>query len=212
MSVDILSLGEAHSAAAFDLAARVFVESSTLHRALGIGLDEYRAYLRAPFAAMVGEGLSVVAVERKTGAICGCLVAADFESAASAIAPPARLAPLAALTAAMAARYRALRTPRPGEAVLVDMAAVPRAAAGRGLYRRMRLAAQDIARERGYRAIVGELSSPATQYVVLGEMGHGRIAEIPFATFETGGAYPFRAIADPPALVLAEGRLDGAWP
>jgi len=57
----------------FRLASQVFVERSTLHRTLNIGLDAYRAYLWPSFHAMVSEGLSVVAVDANNDDILGSI-------------------------------------------------------------------------------------------------------------------------------------------
>ena len=55
--------------ASFDLASAVFAASSSLHSALDVTLQDYRAYLRAPFVAMIAEGLSVAALDRASGAM-----------------------------------------------------------------------------------------------------------------------------------------------
>ena len=55
--------------------------------------------------------------------------------------------------------------------------------------------------------MIGELSSVATQHVVLNRLQHRSVAEIRFDTFEYAGGYPFRGISDPPSIVLAEGDL-----
>ena len=97
--ISLHSLDQTQAAAAFDLATEVFVAGSTLHRALGITLGEYRAYLRPSFQQMVAEGLSVVTIDEASGTLLGCLIATDFHSqlAHDTDAPPP-FAPLAALT------------------------------------------------------------------------------------------------------------------
>jgi len=199
----ILPLGTLHHAAAFDLVVRVFAGQSTLHRALGVEVGAYRRTLRPGFDAMVGEGLSVVAVEG--GAVVGALIACDFHRA-DAPTPEPRT-PIAALTDALYARYQRHRATEPGQAMLVDMGAVAPGHGGRGLYQRMRDAAEDRGRAAGYRHVIGELSSAATQYVVLHKRGHAAIAEIAFAEFIHGGTRPFATIPAPDRIVLAEGHL-----
>lgn len=205
---EIRPLRHADTAPAFALATEVFVRSSTLHRALNIGLADYRAYLRAPFAAMVAEGLSVVATDSHSQQILGCLIVTDFhgQSAAPPVAD-ARFRPLAALGAELARQYRAQRSIVPGEVALVDMAAVAPSATGAGLYSRMRAAAHGIARDKGYRHVVGELSSAATQHVVLTRLQHRKMAEVAFAGFVVDGQLPFRRITQPPGIILTEGDL-----
>ena len=207
MEIDLHPLGDAHFDAAFALATEVFVARSVLHRALDVGLAEYRRYLAPSFAAMIAEGLSVVAVERRTGAVVGCLVAGDYRTPPVACEAPPRLAPLGALMADLRRRYECRRGPAPGEAMLVDMAAVAGGATGHGLYRRMREAVHERGRKSGFRMVIGEATSTATQHVLLNRLGHRRMAEIPFREFTHEGAHPFAAIVDPPSIVLAEGDL-----
>ncbi|CUH69331.1 hypothetical protein TL5118_03290 [Thalassovita autumnalis] len=204
----IQPLGADLAPAAFDLATSVFVASSTLHQALGITLEAYRTYLQDGFQQMVQEGLSVVAQHQKTGEVLGCLIVTDFHAHLYPTPPQdAAFAPLAALTAALAAKYRTQRSIDPGHVILVDMGAVSPAARGLGLYKSMRQAAHQRAKTRGFTHVVGELSSATTQAYVLGQLGHQTIAEVPFQSFEHNGTHPFAKITDPQCLVLAEGRL-----
>lgn len=202
----ILPLDAGRVDAAFDLATRVFATRSTLHRALDIDLADYRRALRAPFEAMVAEGHSFVAINARDQVI-GCVIAGDITLSHPTGEPLDKLEPVTALTQRLTAAYIAHRHPKPGEAVLIDMAAVAEGYGGQGLYRRLRLACQDAARAHGFRRVVGELSSAATQAVVLGQMGHRRVAEVDLSALEFDGWRPFAGILDPNSVVLAEGEL-----
>ncbi len=200
-------LGPEQADAAFELATRVFAAGSTLHTALGIGLAEYRDYLRPQFGSMLAEGLSVAATTEPGGALAGCLLATDLAGTMHPGAVSAKFAPLAALTEALCRQYRQFRDFGAGEVVLIDMAAISEGYACRGVYQALRQAAQERAREKGYAWVVGELSSVATQHVALNRLGHQKRAEIRFAEFEHGGARPFAAITEPLSIILAEGAL-----
>ncbi|MEM8777204.1 MAG: hypothetical protein AAGF53_19445 [Pseudomonadota bacterium] len=203
---DIRRLESAHLEQAFHLATEVFAKQSTIHRALGIDLEEYRAYLRPSFTAMVEKQLSIVASDQATGLVLGCLIWTDFYNATFANhSVPKTFSPLVALTAALSAKYN--RTFGPGEVALADMAAVSAGAEGQGLYQAMRRAAEDQARRRGYRFVVSELSSAKTQHVLLRKMGHRAVAEIAFDQFEYKAMKPFKDIVDPPSLILSECTL-----
>ncbi|MGB0507460.1 MAG: hypothetical protein ACPGGK_14805 [Pikeienuella sp.] len=204
-SIEITAVDQANAEKVFALVTDVFSGGSTLHRALGIGLEEYRAYLHDGFMAMVVEGLSVVAVE--DGDLLGCMIVTDFHQHLGVSEAPDRFAPLAALTGELCRQYQQVRNIGPGEAALVDMGAVSSRAGGKGVYQKLRDAAQDRARQRGFRRIVGELSSAATQHVVLNRLGHEKLAEVRFADFEFGGAKPFAGIGEPESIILAEGLL-----
>ncbi len=192
----------------FALATQVFVEGSTLHRALNIGLNEYRDYLWPSFQTMVRDGLSVVATDRISHRVLGCLIVTRFDPSGSSDIPKnEKFAPLQALTSELVRRYRAKRELTAGDAVLVDMGAVAPEATGMGVYKAMRFRANQIAQDCGFRFILGELSSAATQQVVLDQMGHRNMAEVSFAAFEHAGTHPFSSITSPSRIVLSEGDL-----
>lgn len=194
--------------AAFSLACQVFVDGSVLHQALGIPLDEYRAYFRGPFTTLLAHDLSLVAVDERDGTVLGCLLARDYAEPAPGDAPvPEKLEPLAALLHALEQRYRAIRSIAPGRCMLVDMAIVSPHAAGRGIYRRLRESAHRLGREAGFEQVVGELSSAATQHVCVNGFGHRVRAEIAYASFEHRGRRPFAAIREPVSIQLVEGDL-----
>lgn len=208
MSFDIRPIDTSLSEAAFLLATQVFAESSTLHRALNISLDEYRDYLRPSFQQMLAEGLSVAALRKENNALVGCIIATDFHRVLNQ-EPSSHptFAPLSALTDDLCQRYSRHRNITPGEVLLIDMGAVAKTASGKGLYQKMRAAAQKAAFEKGYRSVVGELSSAATQHVVLDRLGHQKMAELFFDSFTHRGRRPFEAIKEPKSIVLAEGAL-----
>ncbi|MDG1431315.1 MAG: hypothetical protein P8Q23_07080, partial [Paracoccaceae bacterium] len=110
MSAVLETLTERHVRDAFILATKVFVEHSTLHKALGIRLDEYREYLRPSFEAMVNEGLSVVAISEETNEVVGCLIASDFFHHVSGNEIElGKFGPLSALTNALNRHYASKR-------------------------------------------------------------------------------------------------------
>ena len=207
MQVTIQALDAQHQDAAFALATQVFSVSSTLHRALGISLDVYRRYLRPSFDKMADEGLSVVALDTKDTAV-GCMIVTDFHRGLTEEArPDPSFAPIAALTSALCTQYHGHRQIAAGEVILVDMGAVSPAATGAKVYQRMRAEVHRHAKSHGFVHVVGELSSSATQHVVLNRLGHRKVAEIAFARFECFGHFPFQSITSPPSIVLAEGEL-----
>ena len=198
---------------AFLLASEVFVTDSSLHKALGVERDAYRNYLRPSFFKMLEEDLSVGAFDQNNNALLGVLIAGDFYKSITPIRPhkaapiAPQFQPIAALSEALGAIYWEQRPITPGETVLVDMAAVHPAARGRGLYRKLRTFFADYAGQRGYRHVVGELSSSATQKVVLDDLGHRSCTAIEFANFTYDSHFPFRSITEPTHIILAEGRL-----
>ena len=193
---------------AFELATEIFIRHSTLHQALGIGLDAYRDYLHPSFVDMINDELSVVAIDEATEKLIGCLIACDFYKVLETSPNASGLfKPLEALTNALCKQYRQKRSIGPGEVTLVDMGAVVESASGGGVYQKLRDFAQKGAKQAGFSRVVGELSSCATQHVVLNRLGHQNVAEIRFQEFELDGVFPFSSITEPPSIILAEGIL-----
>ena len=206
--VEISLLKAEDADAAFDVATQVFVEGSTLHQALGISLDDYRKYLKDPFSSMIAEGLSVVANDSSTGEVLGCMIVTDFRNQFEAGATQnEKFLPLSSLTLDLCQQYFKGHPPSVGDAILVDMGAVSPAARGLGLYKQMRNKVHAHARQLGFKRVVGELSSAATQHHVLHQLHHKPIAEVKFADFEFNGTYPFRSITEPESIVLSLGDL-----
>jgi len=110
------------------------------------------------------------------------------------------------VTSQLAAIYRHRRHIVAGEVALVDMAAVNPIYAGQGGYRALRMALAAHAYDRGYRYVVGELSSTVTQRLVLDQLHHKNRAELVLADFIYDGKRPFAAIPTPAKIILAEGR------
>lgn len=192
----------------FDLATKVFVADSTLHRALGIELDVYRSYLWPSFCEMVGQGHSLAAVSQDTQEVVGCVIAADFaKPLEKQPIVPKEFTPLLALATRLSRDYVKHREVTANEALLVDMGAVSTEYRGSGLYRTLRQAVQARAKQSGFKHIIGELSSAATQHVILDKLGHHKVSEVIFADFAHKGTYPFSSIRSPHSIILSEGQL-----
>ncbi len=207
----ILPLKPPYIDAAFDLLTREFIARSQPHRALSIGLDEYRAHLLPGYRHMVNQGHSFVAVDARDEVIA-CLLACDYCKATapqsdSVSSASHRMQPLLALLAELDRTYRNHRQIVADQILLVDMAVVSPVASGLGLYRRLRETVHDHGRRCGFERVVGELSSAATQHVCIDVFNHQVIGRVNFATFVHDGQRPFSALIDPPDVVLVEGKL-----
>lgn len=208
MNMQIVPLDQNLIKPAFELVTRVFVSQSTLHHALGSKLGTYREYLYPSFLGMVEKGLSVAAINMQTRQVLGCAIVTDLaDTDPNAEIPDTVFAPVAALTSSLCRAYRSHRSFGSGEVALLDMAGVDPRWTGHGIYTKLRSAAQERARQKGYEFIVGELSSAATQHVVLEQFGHKVIARQNLAEFEFQNTHPFANIQNPKEIILAEGNL-----
>ena len=207
MPIQFHPLTPTHQQAAFDLVTEVFVNASTLHKALNISLEEYRPYLKASYEDMASSGLSVVVIDTNTEKVIGCLIGCDFYDHIKnkSIALP-KFAPLSALSTALCQSFIEQRRPKLGEIAYLDMAAIAPAYLGQGIYQEMRRFAHANAKKLGFQSVIGELSSAATQHFVLKKLGHIKRAEISFEHFEDNGTKPFQSIKEPKSIILAEGK------
>ena len=206
---EIHSLDESRAEQAFALASLNFATQSVLHKTIAADLEEYRAYLRPTFFDDLGNGLSLMATDPNSGELMGILVVRDFRKQRFAGDLPYqdKYDQISALFEELEAIYMQARHLAPGDALLVDMAAVPLAHTGKGIYQALRAEISIRAKSLGYKYIIGELTSSATQKVVLEKMGHRKRAEIAFAEFNLNGRLPFAAITEPQTVILAEETL-----
>lgn len=105
------------------------------------------------------------------------------------------------------AKYLQQRCLIRGDALLVDMAAISPPHTSKGIYQTLR---KEISRrakfpERKY--VIGELTSSATQKVILQKMGHRHCAQINLSIFSDATRRPFASIVDPKIIVLAKAVL-----
>ena len=209
VDIDIRTLDAALAEDAFALASWNFATQSVLHLALEANLDEYRAYLRPTFFDDVDDGLSLAAIDAVSGDLVGILIVRDFlkQRFAGPLPFQQNFDPITALFEALEAAYLRDRSLTPGEALLVDMAAVAPSHTGRGIYQALRREISARARAAGYSYTIGELTSAATQRVVLEKLHHRKAAGIIPADFTHDGGRPFATVTDPAVIMLTEETL-----
>ncbi len=209
MEIHCKTLQEQHIEPAFEIAAKVFCSSSTIHRTLAVELNEYKNYLRPSFSDIAREGLSVCAIETVSNKILGCLMVTDFMKYIYSFNNKSSnsLAPIVAITENLCRKYTKKQRLHIGEFAFVDMGAVDQNFCGRGIYQAMRKYAHDLVKLNGFSYIVGELSSLETQYVILRKFQHKKVAEIVFKDFVFDGTKPFIKIKNPRSIILSEGKV-----
>ena len=194
---------------AFLFASAVFATRSNLHRAINIEIDVYRDYLKASYQQAIDQGLSIVAVDESEKDICGVLIAKDIIASdkTTRVLQVKKLLPITKLSQKLDEIYFAQRQITFGDAVLVDMAAVSQHHGGLDIYRDMRLKAHTMAAQKGFKFVIGQLSSQRTQKIVLSELGHRNCGEIAFSQFTCDGRRPFASIKNPKSIIISEQRL-----
>ena len=209
MQIEIRTLDAHLAEKAFALASSNFANQSALHVALNTDLEEYRAYLRPTFFDDMNDGLSLVATDAKNGELLGVLIARDFlKSRPNSYLPfQEKYELIAKLFQMLETKYLQQRRLILGDALLVDMAAVLPLHTSKGIYQTLRKEISRRAKLRGYKYIIGALTSSATQKVILEKMGHRNCAQVNLSTFSDDNGRPFESIVDPEIIVLAEDAL-----
>lgn len=193
---------------AFELATSVFVQNSQMHRALKVTLSEYQLYLRPAFDDLISEGLSIGAVEAKSNRLIGCMIVGDYSNQlTSRKTVETRFDPLVAVTEKLRSSFGGRNKVEPGQIALIDMGAVLPGCGGKGIYKTLRNKVHEVARQQGFIQIAGELSSAATQHVVINLLGHQPMARLSFREYEFAGTWPFASIDEPEEYILAIGDL-----
>jgi hypothetical protein len=118
-----------------------------------------------------------------------------------------KLLPIKKLSQKLDEIYFSQRQINLGDAVLVDMAAVSQRHGGLNMYKDMPLKAHSIAAQQGFKFVIGQLSSPRTQEIILSELGHRNCGEIVFSQFTCDGRHPFASIKKPKSIIISELRL-----
>lgn len=191
------------------LVCEEFIASSVLHQALGITAEEYESWFRKSVLDKIDRSLSFVAVDTANDRLVACILACEFSgSSESSTRIPQRLLPVSAILERLAAPLVELIKNSSDRFLLVDIAVVSRLYRGKGVYKRLRQHVQENASKRGFRFVVGELSSSRTQQYCVSTLGHQVVAELAFAEFEFQGTRPFDSIDSPATLQLVVGKLD----
>ena len=208
MSINILPFEKIYIESIFQFATEIFVEDSTLHKAININLKDYQNCLRSSFIDILDEGLSVIAIEANSKSLIGFILLTSFEKHISQTKKSnGLLAPISAISSELIKQYKKGNNLIPNTGVLVDMAAVAPQYRGEGIYENMRNSANNLAGKRGFTEIFGELSSEASQNLILTKLKHVKVAEVEFNTFKFRGSKPFISIINPKSIILAKGKI-----
>jgi ribosomal protein S18 acetylase RimI-like enzyme len=190
------------------LLAETFSRSEPPAVAVGMSAGELERLVSAFRPKALGEQVTIVAREAKTGQVVGALLAEDFETP-----PPEglgdavpRFAPIGALLEGLDRRYRETGTIGRGSHLHLFMLAVAERAAGRGIAHRLVETCLENGKARGYRFAVTEATGRVSQHVFR-KLGFRDLFSEPYATFRFEGRMPFSSITGHEATILMERPL-----
>ena len=211
MAVDISLVACKDSQPVLTLISEAFSRYSPLHKSQNISPPDYRRYLEDIWRDYIfsSKNISIVAHDNESGSLEGCLIAMPFGDESIDIRElPQNQQPIASLLHKLEQMYSVPDGYDISDVLLVDLAVVRRNSRRRGIYGKMRAEVHRIAKLRGYRFVVGALSSAETQSFCIDKMHQRVVAQIPYASFSYKNTYPFESIKKPVSIVLVEHCLE----
>lgn len=201
--VTIEVLKPQHVAGATACIAATFAKGEPMSQLLGISLEEFTHFARLFIEKTAQEGLSVVAVNEQ-GKVIGVTVAEDYTTD-----PPAGLEtisekfnPIFALLEALGEQYTSRYDVAPGTHYHIFMCGVYQEYANQRLAQKLNLFAENIARERGYKATICEATGRISQFVCFHQLGMESVDEIDYHTFQLAGERVFSEITSVDSCVV----------
>lgn len=165
-----------------------------------------------PFVALLcrqspSEGLSTIAVDERTGALLGCLIAEDFTTPLTAEMEAATrfMAPSLAMLNLLRVDVPELRDASLGTIVYVPL--ITSCIGGQGIGTGLLARTLELARARGFKKVLAEVTGKVSQDLFARKFGHAVRAEVRYADFVYEGRHVFREIDDAPSCQLTFGDL-----
>ena len=201
-------LGPQHINGATACIASTFAAGEPMSQHLGITQDEFIQFARLFIEKTAREGLSVVALDEEQRVI-GATIAEDYvtEPPAGLEAISEKFTPVFALLESLGERYVASQGVTSGTHYHIFMCGVYQQYANRRLAQKLNRFAQDMARERGFKAAVCEATGRISQFVSVNQLGFDYVDEINYQDFLLDGEAVFAGITSVDSCILYERRL-----
>lgn len=220
-NIQIQTLSNEHIEPVIECLARAFTRENQ-HIALGLKYEDQQALFRILVPVCASEGLSQVAVNSKTGQVCGVILNRDFDAEPLDEHPLYQercskpFAPIDAAIHKLDEEFvEQLRNRKylyhvvdeadgPGTVLHILFLAVCKDFAGQGIAHMLVQRTLQIARAQGYSAVVAEASGPGSQKVFR-QQGFDTWYELRYDSFEfppQSGNKPFATINDTDAFQL----------
>lgn len=175
-----------------------FINEEPLMKSLCVSPDEFSEITRLICLEAISAGISVVAVDEFTFKLKGVMICLDLESSVSfdveKICP--KILPIFDIMDQMKNKYRSEFPSKPGETVESFMTAVYREYANQGLTYGLINAALPLWIEKGYKKVVGCLTHPVTQRIILSHPKISIFDQIKVADYEYKGTKPFEKVTE----------------
>ena len=197
-----------HVEGAITCIADTFAGGEPMSQLLGITRQEFTQFARLFIEKTAKEGLSVVAINEEQEVI-GATIAEDYMTD-----PPLGLDtisekfnPIFALLESLGTQYIASQGVAPDTHYHIFMCGVYQHYANRRLAQKLNQFAEDIARERKYRAVVCEATGRISQFVCANQLGFAYVDEISYKDFQLEGKRVFANISNVDSCIVYQKHL-----
>lgn len=192
------TLEKRHFQEAVDCLTYQFTNEEPLTKALYIEPFEFSEIMKSICEKAIEEQLSVCAVDKETGKMKGVFICLDLQTEIPIdvhnLCP--KLIPVFDLMDQMKEKYRRQNNPQIGETVESFMTAVYRQYAGQGITIGLINHAVPLWIKKGYHNVVGCLTHPVTQKIILSHPKISIFDEISVKDYEYQGKKPFADIKE----------------
>lgn len=183
-----------------------FVHEEPLMKSLCVNSDDFLEITRAICKQAIAEGISVAALDENTHTLKGVMICLDLESPFSCdvekLCP--KILPIFDLMDQMKNKYRKKFPSKPGKTVESFMTAVYRKHAHEGLTSGLINEALPLWISKGYQKVVGCLTHPVTQKIVLRLPGISIFDQIKLSEYEYKGTKPFAHVTEVTSCIFTQ--------
>lgn len=175
-----------------------FIHEEPLMKSLCVNPDEFSEITKSICQEAISEGISVVAIDEYSSKLKGVMICLDLESSVSfdieKMCP--KILPIFDLMDQMKNKYRNEFPSKLGETVESFMTAVYREYANQGLTYGLINAALPLWIEKGYSRVVGCLTHPVTQKIILSHPKISIFDQIKVCDYKYKGTKPFEKVTE----------------
>ncbi len=183
---------------AIECVTNTFAVGDPLSRAVGLSIQDLESYIQVFMQRkLVTDGLSVVARDDSNGNVVGAILMGDFmtRKPEDMEGLSRKMLPYIAILDNLDRRYIANNDIQRGEVLHVFMAGVSDLQVNKGIGFQMLLKGYEIARSKGYRRAISEITGAASQHVAE-KYGARTLYKVLYRDFEYQGVRPFRTISE----------------
>ena len=184
--------------------SRTFSQGEPMTSLLNISHQDFTYFARIFIEKAAKEGLSVIARDAVNNQLIGAVICEDYVTdlpeGVENISP--LFNPILELLEKLGADYRAKYQIQAGEIFHLFMGGVYKEYAGYGIAAQMTEFIEKIAREKGYKGAVGEVTGPISQHVYINHLGFQPLYEVSYADFIFEGKNIFQEITACESCVL----------